>query len=325
MGVQYTTAVGDEERRAFLKALGVSGAVAAGSATLDDVREATSPPATDEVQPVGDAIADDLTGELDAELIARHQSELAERTGALTAVLDRGVPADGPREEFGRVAAAARPIYDHLLGAGFFESATEHLPAFDAEYVEASVRRAVATDALPDALAESGFAEREQVDLLATVVNHRRRLGERHWVQTDRLPRERMTIGEHVPTMTGAAAGGALLWLDDLDEHLWSQQVLLTDDALADAVWEARAMAAGLQLMAEGARAVGSEDSALSGAERPALSGADRTAVLVGGFALQAIAQNLLPEDVYWLSEERRAPARTDLEPADVDYWSEEP
>lgn len=312
MAHQHSTGVNEEERRTFLKALGVSGAAAAGSATLDDVRNALAASETNPVEPISRAVAGDLTGTLDTELLANHQSAVATQTAALTTALDRGFPADNPREEFQQVAAAGEPIYDHLADVGFFESTTAHLPGFDAEYIEASVRNAVTTDSLATILADAEFTEQEQVDLLATVVNHRDRIGERHWVQTDQLQREQLEIGDQIPAMTKAAAGGALLWLGDLDEHLWSHQVILTEDILADAVWEARAMAAGFTLMTEGAKAIGADDAALSDAEL--------TSVLSSGFALQAIAQNLLPEDVYWVTEEMRAQPRTDLEPAETQY-----
>jgi len=100
--------------------------------------------------------------------------------------------------------------------------------------------------------------------------------------------------------MTKAAAFGVLAWLNDLDEHLWQKQVLLTDDIYADAVWHARSMAAGLQLVSEGAAAVADGDGRFSDEELSAL--------LTTGFAVQAIAQNRLPEDVYWVTEEMRAP-----------------
>lgn len=311
MVYEHQSTVSDEERRAFLKALGVGGAVAAGSATIDDVHGAITATGTDDLAPTGRAIEADLTGAVDSQLVDRQQTELAAATSALPSVLETGFPEaeSEPRDDFARVAAAGRPIYDHLAEVGFFESTTEHLPAFDSGFITSSVKTAITSDALADSLGALGFSESELVDLLAMVVNHRQRIGERHWVQTDELPRQEMAIGEHVAPMTQNAAGGALLWLDDLDQHVWSQQVLLTEEILSDAVWEARAMAAGFHLMADGASAIADGSSDLSDTEL--------TALLSSGFALQAIAQNLLPEDVYWITEEMRSPARTDLEPAE--------
>lgn len=312
MVYDHTRHLDDGDRREFLKALGVTGAVATGSMTLDDVRNAVSSETATDLAPIGRAIQTDLAGRLDAELLASQQAALASAVRALPAAKERGLPVDAPRTEFGSVADAGRPVYDHLSEIGFFESTTTHLPAFDGEYITDCVRTVITTESLSPSLETLGFAETELVDLVGTVVAHRRRIGDQHWVQTDELPREKMEIGEFIAPMTQNAAGGVLLWLADLDQHLWSQQVILTDDILADAVWEARAMAAGFQLMSEGARVIADGDGSVSDAELGAL--------LSSGFALQAIAQNLLPEDVYWVTEEMRASPRTDLEPADSPY-----
>ncbi|UPV99671.1 twin-arginine translocation signal domain-containing protein [Halorussus gelatinilyticus] len=298
--------ISDEQRREFLKALGAGGAVAAGGATLGDVRDAIESGTSDELASVGEAIRNDLAGSLDADLLAKGRADLAGAAADLTAVPDRGVPGmnEGPREEFAAVASAARPTYEHLGEVGFFESTTERLPEFAPEYIEDSVRRFVVSDGAAT-LSDHGFSEQELVDLLATVVGHRERIGERHWVATDQLPREQMEMVEHVPAMTKAAAGGVLLWLEDLDEHIWTNAVLLTDDILADAAWDARAMAAGFDLMADGARRIAEADG--TGDEE--LAG-----LLSSGFALQTIAQNLLPEDAYWIDEQARAERNNDLE-----------
>ncbi|UPV73626.1 twin-arginine translocation signal domain-containing protein [Halorussus limi] len=300
--------ISDEQRREFLKALGVGGAVAAGGATLDDVRDAVETGETAELASVGEAIRSDLAGSLDRGLLADGHAELATAAADLTAVPERGLPgADaGPREEFAAVASAARPVYDHLGEVGFFQSTTERLPDFDPGYVEDSVRRFVVSEGLAGSLSDLDFAEDELVDLLATVVNHRERLGGRHWVSTDRLPREQMEVGEYIPPMTKAAAGGVLLWLEDLDDHLWRNGVILTDEILADATWDGRAMAAGFDLMVDGARRIADPDDDTADDELAGL--------LSSGFALQAVAQNLLPQDAYWVSEEMRAERDNDLE-----------
>jgi hypothetical protein len=311
--------VTDEQRREFLAALGVGGAVAAGGATLDDVRTELSAEESGELATVGEAIRADLADELDAGLLAERATAFADAAAGLTAVPERGLPTGAePREEFASVAAAARPAYDHLVELGFFESTTERLPEFTPEYIETSVRRFVAAEPLAAPLSDLGVSQAEAVDLLSTVVAHRRRIGDRHWVATDQLPREQLEFGEHVPPMTRAAAGGVLLWLEDLDEHLWTQQVLLTDEILADATWDARAMSAGFGLMLEGARRLadgGATGSADRGGEASGqrADDAELAGVLSSGFALQAIAQNLLPEDAYWITEEMRDDRRTDL------------
>lgn len=290
----------DDDRREFLKVLGVTGAVAAGSATLDDVRDAVATDSADELAPIGQAIRSDLAGSLSADLLATQQTAFATAAATLPATVERGLPVEESRDEFQQVAAEGRPVYDHLLEVGFFESTTEHLPEFTPAYIEKSVRRFVESASLAAPLEALDFTQQELVDLVATVVTHREDLGDRHWIATDALPREQMEIGESIPPMTQGAAGGILLWLEDLDGHLWRQQVLLTDEILADAVWDARAMAAGFQLMTEGARRIAAGDGELVDEELAAL--------LSSGFALQTIAQNRLVQDAYWITEERRAP-----------------
>lgn len=307
MVAEYERRPTDEERREFLKVLGVGSAAAVGSATLGDLRETVGGETATELAPVGQAIQSDLAGELDAGLLASGQAEFAERAAAMETALELGLPEGAePREEFAQVAAAGRPVYDHLLELGFFESTTERLPAFTPEYVEDSVRRFVGVEGLTTPLEQLGFAETELVDLLATVVAHRRELGEHHWIATDELPRERIEFGEHIPPMTQGAAGGVLLWLESLDQHLAQHKELITGEILSDAVWDARTMAAGFQLMTEGAKAIAEESGEYADDELAAL--------LSGGFALQTVGQNLLPQDAYWITEEMRDERRTDLE-----------
>lgn len=298
--------VTDEERREFLKALGVGGAIAAGGLTLGEVRDAVSTADAEALASIGEAIAGDLAGDLDPGLLATQQTALAEATAELTGVVDRGLTREGPRENFLAVAEAGRPIYDHLESAGFFESTTTHLPEFTPAHLEESVTTFVESERLASPLSQLGLSGAEDVDLVATVIANAEQIRDYHWVATDQIPRERFEFGELIPPMTQAAAGGVLLWLEDLDSHLWKHQVLVTDEILADADWHARSMAAGFQLMSEGAKAIASGSNELSDAELGAL--------LSTGFAVQAIAQNLLPSDVYWITEEMRGQRRTDLE-----------
>lgn len=298
--------VTDEERREFLKALGVGGAIAAGGLTLGEVRDAVSTADAEALASIGEAIAGDLAGDLDPGLLATQQTALAEATTELTGVVDRGLTREGPRENFLAVAEAGRPIYDHLESAGFFESTTTHLPEFTPAHLEESVTTFVESERLASPLSQLGLSGAEDVDLVATVIANAEQIRDYHWVATDQIPRERFEFGELIPPMTQAAAGGVLLWLEDLDSHLWKHQVLVTDEILADADWHARSMAAGFQLMSEGAKAIASGSNELSDAELGAL--------LSTGFAVQAIAQNLLPSDVYWITEEMRGQRRTDLE-----------
>jgi hypothetical protein len=296
--------VTNEERRDLLKALGVAGAVAAGSATFEKVQTAISAGAAEELAPIGQAIAADLAGELEPELIATQSTEFAEAATSLPAVVEKGFPEEEPRDDFAALESAGRPVYEHLVEVGFFESTAKHIPQFTPEYIESSVRHLVAAETLTSPLTAVGFDEAEMLEFIAPIVNHRDRLSHQLWLTTEQIPDE--GYGKYVPPMTRQAAGGVLLWFRDIDQHLWQDQVLLTETTLEDITWNAHAMAAGYQMMTEGAKAIAEEESEITESEL--------TALLSSGFALQTIAQNLLPVEGYWITEEMRGDRRTDLE-----------
>ncbi len=305
MAHEHSHHVSNEERREFLKVLGVAGSVAAGGATLDQVRQSMSGATTEELAPVGQAIASDLAGELDPNLLASGQSAMADAAVSLETVAERGIPTDSPGDDFAAVAEAGRPVYEHLTEVGFFESTTEELPEFTPSYLESAVESYIGSEALTDPLAAFGMSDGEGVDLLAEVVANAEELSQHHWIATDEIPRAEIEFGQFIPPMTQGAAGGSLLWLEDLDKHLWQKEVLLTDEIVADAVWHGQSMAAGFHLMTEGAKAIAAENEAYSDTELAAL--------LSTGFAVQAIAQGLLPQDVYWVTDSMRGQDRPDI------------
>ena len=296
----------NKERREFLKALGVAGAVTAGGTGLQEVREAMAASSSEELASIGQAIQADLTGTMDAQFITDQQAVLAAAVSDLPVAVERGLPVDEPHHAFSAVEEAGRPIYDHLGEAGFFESTTKHLPAFNPSYLESAIEAFVSSEVLAEPLADLGLTGSTGVNLLAEVIANAEELSDYHWVATDEIPREQIEFGEYIPPMTQGAAGGALLWLKDLDHHLWTHQVVLTQDILSDAGWHGQSMAAGFQLMAEGAKAIASDDAAYADS--------DLAALLSTGFAVQAISQGLLPQDVYWITEEMRGERRTDLQ-----------
>lgn len=299
--------VSDEDRRAFLKALGVAGTVAAGGATLDEVQSATTAGTADELAPIGQAIAAELEGALDGALLGTRQERIAATAAELPHVAEREFSGreSAPGTEFAAVAEAARPVYDHLTEVGFFESTTQHLPRMNPEFLDSAVATFAGSEALIDALDAFGFAGTTGLDLLAEVVANAEELRDYHWVATDQLDREQFEFGEFIPPMTMGAAGGSLLWLEDLDHQLWRQSVLVTEEIAQKAVWHGQSMAAGLYLMTEGAKAV---------AEGSALAEEELGALLSTGFAAQAIAQGLLPQDVYWITDEMRGESDFELE-----------
>lgn len=292
--------VSDEDRRDFLQALGIGGSIAVGSATLGEVRNAVTAEPSAKMASIGQAVQADLTGTLDPDLLASQQAALAEEVRALPAILERGFPQREPRNEFESVAQSARPVYDHLVGVGFFGSTTEHLPELDPEYLQSAVQTFVGTAALTEPFEDLGLSGEEGVDLAATVIADAEELAAQHWIATDKIDRSAVGYGESIPPVTRGAAGGVLLWLEDLDLHLWQKKVLLTEEILERAVWHSRSMAAGFHLMIESARHIAEESGQLSETEL--------TALLSVGIATQAVSQTRLPEEVYWITEGMRKP-----------------
>lgn len=297
--------VPDEDRRELLKALGVMGTITVGGASLAELQANTPATAPDELASIGDAIRSDLAGSIDAALLTTQQTELASATTALDAVTERGIPVDAARNEFAPVAEAGRPMYDHLNDVGFFESTTTHLPRFNPGFLTDAVGTFAASETLTEPLAELELTNGAGLDLIAEVVANAEALSTHHWVATDEINRDQIEGGEHIPPMTMGAAGGALLWLEWLDDHLWRHHAILTEDILADAVWHGRSMGAGLYLMAEGAKTLA--------ADQPSLADEELGAVLSTGFAVQAISQGLLTLDVAWINDDMRGEPDHDL------------
>lgn len=299
--------VTNEERREFLKALGVAGALGAGGITLNEVREEmASIPSDSGLTSVGAGIRADLTGELDAGLLTSGATAFADAAKGLPVAVDRGLPSESVRNEFGAVAAAGQPVYAHLTETDFFEVTTEHLPTFTPDFLQTTVQSFVGSAVLAEPVSRIGLTGTAATDMIATVIANSDRITDYHWVASESVSREELEDIAYIPPMTQGAAGGALLWLDDLDQYLWQAEVLLTDDILSDAVWHSQSMAAGFALMNKAATAVATDDDELTDEQLGA--------VLVTGVAVQTIAQTLLPTDVYWVTNEMRAPKRGGLE-----------
>ena len=296
------TRLSDEERRNFLKVLGVAGAAAAGNAAADDVtleglREAVTVESTGELAAMGEAIRSDLTGELDADLLATEMAGVAGSIDRLSDVRAAGVPARD-EELYAELTDAAWTVADHLTEVGFYASAEANLPRFTADHVETTTRQLVNAESLGAALSEVGFDGRERTALVANVVTQADRLAlwEPTWVF------EEAEVGEvnpeHVAPLHRRAAEGALLWIDGLDRHLRQNEVLLTDEMLDDGVADVRAMLGGFYLLSAAAERLG----------RGEVSDAELTALVSGSTAMMIASQTDLQYDVVRITDEMRAP-----------------
>src|SRR6056297_1437254 len=91
--------IDQEDRRQFLKVVGLTGAVAAGSEfTLSDLRGEVEGETAGELAAMGEAIRSDLVGTLDAGLLGSELASLEEQISRLPELRAMGVPAEGSTE-----------------------------------------------------------------------------------------------------------------------------------------------------------------------------------------------------------------------------------
>lgn len=303
--VHNNQTVTDEDRREFLKVLGVTGVAAAGGVALSDVREGLSTTETTETfASFGEALRADMAGAMDAAALAEHQAAFAEAASDLPAVIERGLPENGPREEFGAVAEAGWPLYEHLTETGFFERSTEHLPTFTPQSLTESTEIAVGSEAIASSLEGFGVSEEAAVDLVVPTVNQAEKLSYFHWIASEGIPQGHEVEGV-LPPITQRVTGGILLWLQNLDGHLYRNQILIGEDILRKGVWHVQGMTTGFYLLSEAATAIA------EGSDR--FSAEELGAAVATGIALQEVGQRLLPEDVHWISESARDPGNREI------------
>ena len=300
---EYTkSGLSDEERRNFLKTLGVAGTAAAGNAAVDEVtleglREAVTVESTGELAAMGEAIRSDLTGALDADLLATETAGVADAIERLSSVRAAGVP-DRGEELYAELTNAAWNVDDHLSEVGFYASAEANLPRFTSDHIEATTRQLVNTESLGSVLSEVGFDERERTALVAGVVERADDLAlwEPTWVF------EEAEVGEvnpeHVAPLHERAADGALLWIDGLDRHLRQNEVLLTDEMLDEGVADVRAMLGGFYLLSD----------AVERLARGEVSDAELTGLVSGSTAMLIASQTDLQYDLVRITDDMRAP-----------------
>lgn len=294
----------DEDRRDFLKTLGVAGAAATGSVALDDVtlgelRDAVTVESAGEFARRGEAIRNDLTGELDSALLGTELAGVADAMDTLAEVRAAGIPA---RNEslYAELTGAAWRIDDHLTEVGFYDSAEANLPRFSADHIEAMARQLVHAELLESALSDVGFDGRELTAVVANVVNQADRLAlwEPTWVYEAADVEE--INPDYVPPLQKRAAAGSLVWIDGLDKHLWQNNVLITDEMLDAAVTDVRAMLGGIYLLSAATKRLGRDD----------ISDAELTALVSGSTAIMIASQTDLQYDVVRITDDMRAPRR---------------
>ncbi|WP_158055360.1 hypothetical protein [Halorussus halophilus] len=292
--------VDDEDRRNFLKILGVTGSVGAASEfALDDLRGVvdSNSASTEELATMGEAIRADLSGTLDAERLSSALTGIESGIARLPELRAEGFPAE-PTDAYAEVTAPAWDAYDHLADVGLFEAAEHNLPEFTPEHIRATTTELVQSSPLATALADAGFDKQERTELVVGAATNDERLAE--WVSTEALPANPDDYDvEDVAPLQQRAVGGALLWIDELDQHLWQKEVLITDEMFDDGIRHARAMLGGVSLVVRAVRDVAAEN------ERPA---SELAAGVTAGSAVAILGQEDIAADLFRIDDEMRAP-----------------
>lgn len=304
MSQRHTPRVTPEDRRELASTFGYDEPSSDEGPTLEEIRARARTGTDPEFASRGEAIRSDLSRRLDGDLLERELEGMPERFGLLSSIREVGIP----HETNGEVETLYREllepfwnVYAHLEEVGFFESVEENLPPFTPEHIEHTAHELIRADPLTSALADMGLDERERIALMMNVVNNDVRLS--RWVPTREIPEGVEFDVEYVPPLHQRAMGGALLWINALDEHLWRKEILITEEILDDGRWHTQGMLGGLYLIARAAREIAAGEDA-------SLTDAQITAALTAGAATAIVEQEELMKDVFWITEEKRAPSR---------------
>lgn len=289
-----------EDQRELAATLGVSEGTSSESLTVSEIREEIDAETDPAFASMGESIRSDLTGKLDADLLSEELSNTMEQINRLPEVREEGIPGgqQEPEELYRELIEPGWRVYDHLVDVGFFDSIEANLPRFTPEHIEHTANELIGTEPLTAALTECGFDEHEKTVLMMNVVNNNTRLA--RWVPTKEIPEDVEFNVNHVPPVHQRAAGGALLWIDALDVHLWQKRVLITEDILDDGHWHIKAMLGGLYMMTAAAHEIAGDSS---------LTDAQLTAALTASAAMMIVNQEEIRNDMFWITEEMRAPS----------------
>lgn len=291
------TYVDEVERREFLKALGVTGAVGvAGEFTLETLQKETTVGSTAELEAMGRGIRQDLSGSLDASILASGTTGIADQLTRIPELATMGVP-----EEVGtayqELTEPAWAINEHLLEVGFYANAEQHLEPFTATNIERTAKAVINSGSLSGLLAEAGFTAEEQTALMMNVVNNNEHLAK--WVPVDMYPDEAIDEFDpkNIAPVHHRAAEGSLNWIDGLDYWLWQNGVLLTDELLSRGLEDIKAMLGGFYL-------IGAASEQLARGE---IADAELSALLTAGSAAIIRGQEDLADDLTRIRESERA------------------
>jgi hypothetical protein len=294
--------VAASDQRELAQNLGLSERGINETFTLPQLRDEIDADTNPAFVSIGEDIRGDLTGKLDADLIAAEMKNLEEQIERLPEIREQGIPEGDvePDELYRELIEPAWRVYHHLSDIGFFRSLEDTLPSFNADNIEQTAHEFIQADLLVTALEGLGFDDQEMTALMMNVANNKVRLS--RWVTKSKIPDSVEFNVDYVPPLHQRTLGGALLWVKALDIHLWHKQVLLTDEMLDDAYWYTKAILGSAYLMMDAALNIAEGD-------QRTLSDSQLTAGLTAASAMLIVNQEDLMKDVFWITEDKRAPS----------------
>lgn len=293
-----------KDQRKLVENLGIRQSATSERPTLAELRETIDTETDPEFASMGDAIREDLSGKLDADLLGEELANMETQIERVPEVRDAGIP-DREMEADVLYRELIEPgwrVYNHLEDVGFFESVEANLPRFTPQHIEHTAHELIQAEPLTDPLGELGYDDHEQTVLMMNVANNNTRLS--RWVPTKDIPEGVEFDVSHVPPVHQRAMGGALLWINALDDHLWHKKILITEEILDDGYWDVKALLAGLYVMSQAAHEIAADET-----ERE-LTDAQLTAALSASTAMLIVNQEEIMIDMYWITEEMRAPSK---------------
>lgn len=292
-----------DQQQELASTLGVSRPTRNQKLTVDRLQQQIDSVTDEEFVSRGDAIRNDLSSQLDTTLLEENLSKIAKQFSRLPEVREAGIPGgqSSPERVYQELVEPAWQVYHHLEAIGFFESVEANLPGFTPSHIETTARELISAEPLIGALADCKFDDHEQMILMMNVANNDTRLS--RWTPTREIPEGVEFNVDYVPPLHQRAMGGALLWIQALDDHLWRKEILITEAILDDVHWDTKAVLGGLYLMAIAAHDIATDT------EKP-LTDAQLTAALTASTAVMIVNQEELMQDAFWITEEKRKPSK---------------
>jgi hypothetical protein len=127
--------IATESQRELADALGISQPATGEQLTVSRLRERVDAEPDDEFGSMGESIREDLSGRLDAALLAEELPKMADQFSRIADVREAGIPAGKtePEVQYRELIEPGWRVYRHLEDVGFFESVEDNLPAFTPE------------------------------------------------------------------------------------------------------------------------------------------------------------------------------------------------